>query len=80
LIRHPEPQISRAFACRNTLHLRKPRSRKVGQNPGKAASEGLADRYGVAGIAPISDLPISASYAGPFHSPADNCSIHQHDD
>lgn len=39
----------------------------------KATARGLRQRFGVAGIAPISDVPIGSDYTGPFHSLNDAC-------
>jgi hypothetical protein len=41
----------------------------------KAKDRGDRTRYGVAGIVPIGDVPISAGYSGPFHSLDDDCVV-----
>jgi hypothetical protein len=40
----------------------------------KAKAEGDAIRYRVGGLGPLQDVPIGQGYAGPYHSPDDDCS------
>jgi hypothetical protein len=43
----------------------------------KAKRDGTGERFGVGGIKPAQEVPISADYSGPFHNLDDACDAYE---